>query len=96
LGIAVSCILSMWPSHCIHWLLINLTIFSPLIMSSNSSFLLILHNSFSFTGPYIFRRIFLSNTASRRNTHKIYQLFYIQYLLMMINNCSKHVETESK
>jgi hypothetical protein len=35
LGIAVSCILSMWPNHRIRWLLINLTIFSPLIMSSN-------------------------------------------------------------
>jgi hypothetical protein len=32
LGIAVSCILSMWPSHRIRWLLINLTIFSPLIL----------------------------------------------------------------
>jgi hypothetical protein len=49
--------LFLWPSHRIHWLLINLTIFSPLIMSSNSSFRRICHNSFSFTGPYIFRRI---------------------------------------
>jgi hypothetical protein len=47
LGIAVSFILSMWPSHRIRWLLINLTIFSPLIMSSNSSFRRILHNWFS-------------------------------------------------
>ena len=61
-GIAVSCILSMWPSHCILWRLMNLTIFSPLIMAFNSSFRRILHNSFSFTGPYIFRKIFLSNT----------------------------------
>jgi hypothetical protein len=36
LRIAVSCTLSMWPSHRNRWLLINLTIFSPLIMSSNS------------------------------------------------------------
>jgi hypothetical protein len=50
--------------HCIRWLVINLTIFSPLIMSSNSSFCRILHNSFSFAGPYIFRRIFLSNTVN--------------------------------
>ena len=35
----------------------------PLIIASNSSFRRILHNSFSFTGPYIFRSIFLSNTA---------------------------------
>jgi hypothetical protein len=34
-----------------------MTIFPPLIMSSNSSFRRILHNSFSFTGSYIFRRI---------------------------------------
>jgi hypothetical protein len=33
-------------------------------MASNSSFRRILHNSFSFTGPYIFRKIFLSNTAN--------------------------------
>ena len=38
--------------------------FSPLIMASNSSFRQILHNSFSFTGPYIFRKIFLSNIAN--------------------------------
>jgi len=62
-GISVSCILSIWPSHRILWHLINLTLFSPLIMASKSSFCRILHNSFSFTGPYIFRKIFLSNTA---------------------------------
>jgi hypothetical protein len=61
-GIAVSCILSMWPSHRILWHLMNLTMFSPLIVASNSSFCRILHHSFSFTGPYIFRKIFLSNT----------------------------------
>ena len=63
-GIAVSCILSMWPSHRILWHIRNLTMFSPLIMASNSSFRRILHNSFSFTGPYIFRKIFLPNTAN--------------------------------
>jgi len=63
-GIAVSCILSIWPSLRILWHLINLTMFSPLIMASNSLFRRILYNSFSFTGPYIFRKIFLSNTAN--------------------------------
>jgi len=63
-GIAVCWILSIWPSHCILWHFINLTMFSPLIIVSNSSFRWILHNSFSFTGPYIFRSIFLSNTAN--------------------------------
>ena len=37
-GIAVSCILSICPSHRILRHLINLTMFSPLIMASNSSF----------------------------------------------------------
>ena len=37
-GISVSCILSIWPSHLILWHLINLTMFCPLIMASNSSF----------------------------------------------------------
>ena len=63
-GIAVSCILSIRPSHLILWHLINLTMFSPLIMASNSSFCRVLYNSFSFTGPYIFRKICLSNTAN--------------------------------
>ena len=63
-GISVSCILSICPSHRILWHLINLTVFSPLVIASNSSFRRILHNSFSFTGPYIFRKIFLSNTAN--------------------------------
>ena len=36
-GIAVSCILSTCLSHLIPWHLINLTIFSPLIMVSNYS-----------------------------------------------------------
>ena len=50
-GIAVSCILSIFPSHLTLWHLINLTKFYPLIMASNSSFRRILHNSFSFTHP---------------------------------------------
>jgi len=63
-GIAVSCILSIWPSYHILWHLINLTMFSSLIMASNLSFRRILHNSFSFTGLYIFCKIFFSNTAN--------------------------------
>ena len=53
-GISVSCILSICPSHRILWHLIILTMFSPLIMASNSSrFLSLVH---------IFRKIFLPNT----------------------------------
>ena len=54
-GIAVCCILSIWPSHRILLHFINLTMFSPLIIASNSSFRPILHYSFSFTAPYISR-----------------------------------------
>jgi len=43
-GIEVSCILSIFPNHLILWHLINLTMFSPLIMASNSSFCRVLHN----------------------------------------------------
>ena len=60
----MSCILSIRPSHRILWHLINLTISDPLIMVSNSSFRRTRHSSFSFTGPYIFRKIFLSNIAN--------------------------------
>ena len=63
-GIVVSCILSVWPSHRTVWHLMNLTMFFLWIITSNSSFRRILHNPFSFTGPYIFRSIFLSNTAN--------------------------------
>jgi hypothetical protein len=52
------CILSICPSHRIFWHLLNLTIFSSLIMVSYSSYHRTRHNSFSFTGPYIFRKIF--------------------------------------
>ena len=43
-GIAVCCILSIWPIHRILWHLINLTILSPLIMVSNSTFRRNRHN----------------------------------------------------
>ena len=51
--------------------IVNLTMFSTLIMASNSSFHRILHNSFSFTGPYIFRKIFLSNTANAGSSFRL-------------------------
>ena len=64
--------------------------FSPLIMASNSSFCRVLHNSFSFTGPYIFRKIFLSNTANALSSslvsvhdseteYFIYSVFVVYY-----------------
>jgi hypothetical protein len=40
-------------------------------MASNSSFRRILHNSFSISGPYIFRKIFLSNTANGHSSSMV-------------------------
>ena len=57
-GIAVSCILSIRPSHRILWHFINLTMFSPLIIASNSSFRRILHNSFFFHWSIYFPQYF--------------------------------------
>ena len=58
-GIAVSCILSIWPSRRILWPLMNLTMFSLLIIASNSSFRRILHNFFSFTVPQLYYITFI-------------------------------------
>ena len=91
-GISVSCILSMCPSHCIIWHLINLTMFSPLIMASNSSFCRILHNSSSFTGPYIFRKIYLQKCNKLNKPHLVGQLLNSIYLrtLNLSESCNKH------
>jgi hypothetical protein len=78
----VSCILSVWPSRCILWHLINPTIFFLLIVASDSSFCRILHNLFSFTGPYIFRKIFLSNTANALSS-SWWSFSYIFYLIVI-------------
>jgi len=56
-GIAVSCTLSICPSHHILWHLINLTMFSPLIIAPNSSFCWVLHNSFSLSILYVPRLV---------------------------------------
>jgi pilus assembly protein TadC len=59
LGILSSSILSRWPSQLI---LLLLTIFSPLLISS-SYFILVFHSLFSYLGPYILLNIFLSKTT---------------------------------
>ena len=61
LGMAVSSILSTWPSHCILCVFMNLTIYSPPISLHSSLLYLIRHNPLSTTGPYIFLSAFLSN-----------------------------------
>ena len=62
LGILSSSILSKWPNQLILCPSIHFTIFSPLLISSNSRFVLIFHSPFSYLGPYILLNIFLSKT----------------------------------
>jgi hypothetical protein len=60
LVILSSSILSRCPSQLILRPFIHFTIFSPLLISSSSRFILLFHSPFSFFGPYILRSIFLS------------------------------------
>jgi hypothetical protein len=50
----------MWPSQLILCPFIHFTIFSPLLNSSSSRFVLLFYSPSSYLGPYIFRNIFLS------------------------------------
>jgi len=59
LGILSSCILSRWPSQLILCPFIHFTIFSPLLKSSSSRFVLPFHSPSSYLGPYILLNIFL-------------------------------------
>ena len=62
LTVLVSGILRTWPNQLSLWALIWLTIFLRFISLSHSSLVLILHIWFSFLGPNILRKIFLSKT----------------------------------
>jgi hypothetical protein len=53
LGILSSSILSRWPRQLILCPFIHFTIFSPLLSSSSSRFVLIFHSPSSYLGPYI-------------------------------------------
>jgi len=53
LGILSSSILSRWPSQLILFPFIHFTIFSPLLSSSNSRFVLLFHSPSSNLGPHI-------------------------------------------
>ena len=57
-------ILCTWPNQLSLWALIWLTIFLCFISLSNSSLVLILHIWFSFVGPNILLKIFLSKTSN--------------------------------
>jgi len=58
LGILSSSILSRWPSQLILRPFIHFTIFSPLLNSSSSRFVLIIHSPSSYLGPCILLNIF--------------------------------------
>ena len=63
LGILFSSIFSKWPSQLVLCPFIHFTIFSPLLMSSSSRFVLLFHSPFSYLGPYILLNIFLSKIS---------------------------------
>jgi hypothetical protein len=52
LGILSSSILSRWPSQLILRRFIHFTIFSPLLISSRSRFVLYFHSPFSYLAPH--------------------------------------------
>jgi len=63
LGILSSSILSRWPSQLILCPFIRFTIFSSLLNSSSSRFVLLFHSPSSYLGPYILLNIFLSKIS---------------------------------
>jgi len=63
LGILSSSILSRWPNQLILCLFIHFTIFSPLLISYSSRFVLLFHSPSSYLGPYILLNIFLSKIS---------------------------------
>ena len=64
LTVLVSGILCTWPNQRSLWALIWLTVFLCFISLSNSSLVLIPHIWFSFVGPNILLKIFLSKTSN--------------------------------
>ena len=63
LGILSSSIFSRWTNQLILCHFIHFTIFSPLLISSNSWFVLLFQSPFSYLGPYILLNIFFSKIS---------------------------------
>jgi len=63
LGILSSSILCRWPNQLILCPFIHFTIFSPSLISSSSWFVRLFHSPFSYLGPYILLKIFLSKIS---------------------------------
>ena len=98
LSILSSFILSRWPNQLILCPFIHFTIFSPLLISSSSRFVLLFHSTFSYLGPYILLNIFLSkisrvfllsSSTSMLLPHTTLPLQKIYYL-SKINMSTKH------
>jgi hypothetical protein len=62
-GILSSSILPRWPSQLILCPFIHFTVFSPLLYTSSSRFVLVFHSPSSYLKPYIFLNIFLSKIS---------------------------------
>jgi len=71
LGNLPSSILSRWPNQLILCPFIHFTIYSPLLISSSSRFVRLLHSPFSYLGSYILLNISLSTI--RRSCNFRYQ-----------------------
>jgi hypothetical protein len=63
LGILSSSTISRWPNQPILCPFIYFTIFSPLLISSSSRFVLLFHSPSSYLNPYILLNIFLSKIS---------------------------------
>ena len=63
LGTLSFSILSRWPNQLILCPFIHFTAFSPLLISSSSRFVPLLHSPFSYLAPYILLNIFLSKIS---------------------------------
>jgi hypothetical protein len=73
LGILSSSILSWRPSQLILCPFIHFTIFSSLLSSSSSRFVLLFHSPSSYLGPYILLNIFLSKISRACSSLRCYR-----------------------
>ena len=77
LGILSSSILSRWPNQLILYPFTHFTIFSPLLISSSSRFVLLFHSPFSYLVPYILLNIFgIDNKRNELNLFSKLKLVY--------------------
>jgi len=90
LGILSSSILCRWPSQLILCPFIHFTIFSPLLNSSSSRFVLLFHSPSSYLAPYILLNIFLSKINKACSS-----FFVIVYVSAGVRTPNSPVRSES-